>query len=78
MPTRTGVVAKKGSFSPQKVTRTGVVAKKWSFPHQNGDEKGSRRQKRDFSASKSRRERVLPIYCFSKVRNSSNKSDTAD
>ncbi|WP_227138948.1 hypothetical protein [Caldibacillus sp. 210928-DFI.2.22] len=39
-------------------TRRGVVAKKWSFPHQNGDEKGSRRQKRDFSASKCRRERV--------------------
>jgi hypothetical protein len=113
MTTRTGLAAKKWSFSPQnadengsrrqkgeflglkcrrervsspksgvfrlkKTTRTGLVAKKWSFPHQNGDENGSRRQKSDFSASKNRRERVLPIYCFSKVRNSSNKSDTAD
>ncbi|MCM3797784.1 hypothetical protein M4A92_03800 [Caldibacillus thermoamylovorans] len=93
MTTRTGVVAKKGSFSPQKVdengcrrqkiefpgqkcrrervsspknrvsrpkmvTRKDLVAKKWSFPYKNGDEKGSRRQKRDFSASKCRRERV--------------------
>ena len=46
------------------VTRKGIVAKKWSFPHKNGDENGSRRQKSDFSASKNRRERVLPIYWF--------------
>ncbi|WP_368996761.1 hypothetical protein [Caldifermentibacillus hisashii] len=59
-------------------TRTDLVAKKVIFQHKNDDEKGSRRQKVEFSASKSRRERVLPIYCFSKVRNSSNKSDTAD
>ncbi|MEK0290300.1 hypothetical protein P5F77_07425 [Caldifermentibacillus hisashii] len=38
--------------------RMGLVAKKRSFPPQNGDEKGSRRQKREFRASKRRRERV--------------------
>ena len=27
------------------VTRIGLVVKKWGFPLQNGDEKGSRRQK---------------------------------
>ncbi|WP_270577655.1 hypothetical protein [Caldibacillus thermoamylovorans] len=40
------------------MTRKGLVAKKGSFLAQNDDEKGSRRQKREFSASKRRRERV--------------------
>ncbi|MEG6532034.1 hypothetical protein V6C20_00345 [Caldibacillus thermoamylovorans] len=39
-------------------TRKGLVAKKWDFLAQNDDEKGPRRQKREFSASKRRRERV--------------------
>ncbi|MED3643317.1 hypothetical protein P5F75_07795 [Caldifermentibacillus hisashii] len=65
-------------FRLKKTTRTGIVAKKWSFPPQKDDENGSRHQKMEYFASKCRRERVLPIYCFSKVRNSSNKSDTAD
>ncbi|MEK0290128.1 hypothetical protein P5F77_06545 [Caldifermentibacillus hisashii] len=39
-------------------TRTSFVAKKVSFPHKNDDEKGSRRQKSEFSAQKQRRERV--------------------
>ncbi|MGG3688207.1 hypothetical protein [Caldifermentibacillus hisashii] len=39
-------------------TRMSVVAKKVSFPHKNDDEKGSRRQKSEFSAQKRRRERV--------------------
>jgi hypothetical protein len=34
----------------------GFVAKKESFPAQNGDEKRSRRQKKEFPASKWRRE----------------------
>jgi len=38
-------------------TRTGLVAKKGSFPAQNGDEKGSRRQKIEFLTPKRRRER---------------------
>ncbi|WP_346200274.1 hypothetical protein NSQ96_17780 [Caldifermentibacillus hisashii] len=59
-------------------TRMGIVAKKRSFSAQNDDENGSRRQKVEFPAQKSRREQVLPIYCFTKVRNSSNKSDSAD
>ncbi len=33
-----------------------LVVKKWGFPLQNGDEKGSRRQKKEFPASKWRRE----------------------
>ncbi|MEN0660392.1 hypothetical protein NST11_13570 [Caldifermentibacillus hisashii] len=40
------------------VTKKGLVVKKWSFPAQSGDEKGSRRQKSGFSASKRRREGV--------------------
>ncbi|MEL4028876.1 hypothetical protein NST89_09950 [Caldifermentibacillus hisashii] len=39
-------------------TRKGLVAKKGSFPPQNDDEKGSRRQKREYPAQKRRRERV--------------------
>ncbi|MCM3476782.1 hypothetical protein [Caldibacillus thermoamylovorans] len=93
MPTRTGVVAKKWSFSPQKVdengcrrqkmefsapkcrrervsspksgvsrpkmmTRMDLVVKKEIFPPQNVDEKGSRRQKIEFSAPKCRRQEV--------------------
>ncbi|MED4853735.1 hypothetical protein NSQ14_04035 [Caldifermentibacillus hisashii] len=38
--------------------RWGLVAKKRSFAPQNDDEKESRRQKREFRASKRRRERV--------------------
>jgi len=37
-------------------TRKSLVVKKWGFPAQNGDEKGSRRQKKEFPASKWRRE----------------------
>ncbi|WP_346216663.1 hypothetical protein NSQ14_17775 [Caldifermentibacillus hisashii] len=51
---------KKGIFHLKMPTRTGLVAKKRSFPHQNGDEKGSRRQKVEFPAPKCRRERVSP------------------
>ena len=40
------------------VTRTGLAAKKRSFSPQNDDENGSRRQKKEFFASKCRRERV--------------------
>ncbi|MCB7078784.1 hypothetical protein LI012_18655, partial [Caldibacillus thermoamylovorans] len=40
------------------VTRKVLVVKKWSFSAQNGDENGLRRQKREFSGSKWRRERV--------------------
>ncbi|MEK6453251.1 hypothetical protein [Caldifermentibacillus hisashii] len=39
-------------------TRNGFVAKKRSFAPQNDDEKGSRRQKKEFRTSKRRRERV--------------------
>ncbi|MED4853183.1 hypothetical protein P9386_15330 [Caldifermentibacillus hisashii] len=39
-------------------TRKGVVAKKVSFPHKKDDEKGFRRQKKEFSAQKRRREGV--------------------
>ncbi|WP_346200075.1 hypothetical protein NSQ96_15680 [Caldifermentibacillus hisashii] len=38
-------------------TRMNLVVKKWGFPPENGDEKGSRRQKMGFSGSKWRRER---------------------
>jgi hypothetical protein len=34
------------------VTRKGLVVKKWGFPAENGDEKGSRRQKMEFLGSK--------------------------
>ncbi len=37
-------------------TRKGHVAKKGDFPCKSDDEKGSRRQKREFSGSKRRRE----------------------
>ncbi|MEN0661169.1 hypothetical protein NST11_17715 [Caldifermentibacillus hisashii] len=40
------------------MTRMDLVVKKVIFPPQNADEKGCRRQKREFFASKSRRERV--------------------
>jgi hypothetical protein len=40
------------------MTRRGLVAKKGSFPGKSDDEKGSRRQKREFPGSKRRRERV--------------------
>ncbi|WP_270578733.1 hypothetical protein, partial [Caldibacillus thermoamylovorans] len=49
---------KKGISRLKVVTRRGLVAKKRSFSPQNADENGSRRQKRDFFASKRRRERV--------------------
>ncbi|MED4853668.1 hypothetical protein P9386_17830 [Caldifermentibacillus hisashii] len=39
-------------------TRKGLVAKKGSFPRKNDDEKWFRRQKKEFRASKRRRERV--------------------
>ncbi|WP_270578396.1 hypothetical protein [Caldibacillus thermoamylovorans] len=39
-------------------TRTGLVAKKRGFSAQNDDENRSRRQKKEFPASKRRRERV--------------------
>jgi len=40
------------------VTRKGFVVKNEQFSPQNGDEKRSRRQKMEFSASKRRREKV--------------------
>ncbi|WP_346206545.1 hypothetical protein NSS89_15850 [Caldifermentibacillus hisashii] len=43
---------KKGVFRLKMVTRKGFVVKKWGFPAQNGDEKGFRRQKREFSGLK--------------------------
>ncbi|MEL4028660.1 hypothetical protein NST89_08815 [Caldifermentibacillus hisashii] len=49
---------KNGVSRAKMMTRKGLVAKKGSFPLQKDDEKGSRRQKREFSASKRRRERV--------------------
>ncbi|WP_346216833.1 hypothetical protein NSQ14_02820 [Caldifermentibacillus hisashii] len=49
---------KKGVSRAKKTTRKGLVAKKWGFPGKSDDEKGSRRQKREFSASKRRRERI--------------------
>ncbi|MEK6452718.1 hypothetical protein [Caldifermentibacillus hisashii] len=42
----------------KKPTRKDLVARKMSFPAQKADEKGSRRQKNEFPAKKSRRERV--------------------
>ena len=39
----------------------GLVAKKRSFPPQNGDEKGSRRQKKGYFGSKRRREEVSSL-----------------
>jgi len=49
---------KKQASRLKMTTRKGLVAKKWHFPAQNDDEKGSRRQKREFFGSKWRRERV--------------------
>ncbi|MEK6455060.1 hypothetical protein [Caldifermentibacillus hisashii] len=43
---------KRWVFRPKMVTRKGFVAKNEYFPPQNGDEKGSRRQKRAISGSK--------------------------
>ncbi|MEK0289923.1 hypothetical protein P5F77_05485 [Caldifermentibacillus hisashii] len=43
---------KSGVSRTKMVTRTGIVAKKWSFPYKNGDENGSRRQKKAFLGSK--------------------------
>ncbi|MEN0660808.1 hypothetical protein NST11_15845 [Caldifermentibacillus hisashii] len=40
------------------VTRMNLVVKKWSFSAENGDEERSRRQKKEFHASKWRREKV--------------------
>ncbi|MEC5273107.1 hypothetical protein [Caldifermentibacillus hisashii] len=37
-------------------TRKVLVVKKWGFPAENGDEKRSRRPKKEFHASKWRRE----------------------
>ncbi|MED4853734.1 hypothetical protein P9386_18175 [Caldifermentibacillus hisashii] len=42
-------------------TRKGLVAKNERFSPQNGDEKGSRRQKMKFPAQKRRRERVSSL-----------------
>ncbi|WP_346216834.1 hypothetical protein NSQ14_02825 [Caldifermentibacillus hisashii] len=56
---REGTSSPKNGVSRAKVTtRKGLVAKKWGFPGKSDDEKGSRRQKREFSASKRRRERI--------------------
>ncbi|WP_269919937.1 hypothetical protein [Caldifermentibacillus hisashii] len=42
-------------------TRRGLVAKKRGFSAQNDDEKGSRRQKKEFPAQKRRREKVSSL-----------------
>ncbi|MEK6455561.1 hypothetical protein [Caldifermentibacillus hisashii] len=42
--------SKKGVSRFKMVTRKVLVVKKWGFPLQNGDEKGSRRQKKGFPA----------------------------
>ncbi|WP_270577554.1 hypothetical protein [Caldibacillus thermoamylovorans] len=39
-------------------TRMNLVVKKWGFPAENGDEKGSRRQKMEFRPQKCRREQA--------------------
>ncbi|WP_368985675.1 hypothetical protein NST54_16045 [Caldifermentibacillus hisashii] len=50
---REKVSSSKSEVSRLKMTtRKGLVVKKWGFPAQNGDEKGSRRQKMGFHASK--------------------------
>jgi len=43
---------KKRVFRLKMATRMNLVVKKWGFPAQNGDEKGSRRQKKEFLGSK--------------------------
>ncbi|MEK0285187.1 hypothetical protein [Caldifermentibacillus hisashii] len=48
--------SKNGVSRLKMVTRMNLVVKKWGFPLQNGDEKGSRRQKKEFPASNWRRE----------------------
>ncbi|WP_368996609.1 hypothetical protein [Caldifermentibacillus hisashii] len=40
------------------MTRLGFVTQKRSFPAENGDEKGSRRQKMEFRPQKCRREQA--------------------
>ncbi|MFZ2462381.1 MAG: hypothetical protein WAW77_01840 [Caldibacillus thermoamylovorans] len=50
---REKVSSPKSEVSRLKMTtRKGPVVKKWGFPAENGDEKGSRRQKMGFRASK--------------------------
>ncbi|CEE02745.1 hypothetical protein BT1A1_2956 [Caldibacillus thermoamylovorans] len=50
---REKVSSPKSEVSRLKMTtRKGLVVKKWGFPAQNGDEKGSRRQKMEFFGSK--------------------------
>ena len=51
--------SKNGVFRLKTVTRLGFVTQKRSFPAENGDEKGSRRQKMEFRPQKCRREQVL-------------------
>ncbi|MDL0421757.1 hypothetical protein QPM05_16940 [Caldibacillus thermoamylovorans] len=43
-------------FRLKMVTRMGFVAKKWGFSAENGDEKRSRRPKKEFLTQKWRRE----------------------
>ncbi|MEL4027686.1 hypothetical protein NST89_03515 [Caldifermentibacillus hisashii] len=43
---------KNSIFGLKTTTRTSLVAKKWRFPHKNDDEKGCRRQKKEFPAQK--------------------------
>ncbi|MED3642945.1 hypothetical protein P5F75_05760 [Caldifermentibacillus hisashii] len=50
--------SKNGVSRLKMVTRMNLVVKKWSFSAENGDENGLRRQKREFSGSKWRREKV--------------------
>ena len=49
---------KKGVSRLKTTTRKSLVAKNERFSPQNGDEKESRRQKKEFPAQKRRRERV--------------------
>ncbi|WP_200889702.1 hypothetical protein, partial [Caldibacillus thermoamylovorans] len=52
---------KKGVSRAKTTTRNGLVAKNERFSPQNGDEKESRRQKKEFPAQKRRRERVSSL-----------------
>jgi hypothetical protein len=44
--------SKNGVSRLKMATRMNLVVKKWGFPAENGDEKGSRRQKMEFLGSK--------------------------
>ncbi len=78
MPTRKSLVAKKWSFSPQNADENGSRRQKMEFPTQKSRRERVSSPKKGVSGAKTTTRTGFTNLLVSKVRNSSNKSDTAD